>query len=142
MDGGTEEFCRDPIVGPRPKVCTIDQKWKTGCQRWHAGEARLRYHDANCTNAFATSSWWCSPRSYTTSLVQMKVYEQLQSILFLTYAFGNPHNLQLNNFVPNENFCPMGVKTGIPWKKKYDFSYVLIFMSLKIAFLLTIESSF
>jgi len=28
MDGGAEEFCGDPTVGPLPKVWTKDQKWK------------------------------------------------------------------------------------------------------------------
>jgi len=32
----------DPTVGPRPKVWTRGQKWKNWCQRWRAGEARMR----------------------------------------------------------------------------------------------------
>jgi len=37
--------------------------------------------------------------------------------------FWIPHNLHLKNFVvPNGNFYPIGVKTGILRKRKYDFS--------------------
>jgi len=55
-------------------------------------------------------------------LVQMEAYEHPQSIFFNLH-FWNPHILQSKNFVePNEKFCPMGVKTEISRKRKYDFS--------------------
>jgi len=39
-DGGLVELHGDPTVGPCLKVWTRGQKWK--CQRWSAGEARMR----------------------------------------------------------------------------------------------------
>jgi len=73
----------------------------------------------------------------------MEVYKHHQSILFNLH-FWNPYNLQLKNFVvSNEKFCPMGMKTGIPRKRKYDFSLLCPhFYGKKIAFVLTVESSF
>jgi len=58
--------------------------------------------------------------------------------------FWNPHNLQLKNFiVPNEKLCPVEMKMGILQEKSMTFLvHVHIFMSSKIAFILTVGSSF